>query len=822
MYDIYTNASDYPGYKYIGVSFDYEGSYPWIQDIRLVFNDNKIFTFDYVDQTYLVHSALEVTGTTGELFYPSYDDSNQIYQFYDSTTTKINNRYDKIYGVYGLIPPYSDLRCNATAFFNGQFDWNANYTNMLQVSATSAQGPTVNKEYVTFYFATKEPIHEISKCFHVASYSGTVGSLAWKNVKVYGTNIDPSEMAKPSDPSNWNLLKEGTQIDVNGTAYTSNDDIAYANLQYTTAGGSVTIPDPYVSAFVLPKQTISNFTIVEDGFDLATQEIVITGSGITVSSGSGFTTITTTGNIEKVIPQTTTRVFVKLRSTSSNVRCTIESYDGQVLITREIGPTSTAQGPQTLDLRVSLQSEAIVKIQGSCELYELRADQGATTNTYALFQNFGQSDFINEDHLLIQTDYYNDGNDRMKMWYNGYSGTTELTSFISHMETLGFVFEISPNYVGYLDANSGSGVDSGKVISEYTKQQYLPAFASPGAYIKFYLPIPGNAESIVFRVGNPYFGGPTSATYDIKITIRDVNNNSIINDADGNPLQVTIADLRFIQQEFELPNNTGNYKIEFDKASVYGILVFGYIAFRLPLSEFYDAKNDLLLAAASGSGTGFSDQELTIFGSGITVSSGTGTYGEYWNVQINGSGYIEKALPSDSVSVTIEAQVMEANGTATFEVLDTTQTNTLVSRTAGQTAWPQNVILTYSSGIGQSLRVSASSGVHLYGIDYGLPVVEVPKQYVGIYISQTSSSHGGIMYELIIDTSAGRISHTSGGGDLSLLEDDLSTNLVELIQPTAGQDNLTNLFDAKVENVVAERVQLSFRYSRNCILFNNS
>ena len=566
--------------------------------------------------------------------------------------------------------------------------------------------------------------------------------------------MDPSEMAKPSDPSNWNLLKEGTQIDVNGTA--ANDDIAYVNFQYTTAGGSVTIPDPYVSAFVLPKHTISNFTIVEDGFDLGAQEIVITGSGITVSSGSGFTTITTTGNIEKVIPQTTTRVMVKLRSTSSNVTCTIESYDGQVLITREIGPTSTAQGGQTLDLRVSLQSEAIVKIQGSCELYEIRADQGATTNTYALFQNFGQSDFINEDHLLIRTDYYNDGNDRMKMWYDGTG--TPFTSFKSHMETLGFVFQISPNYVGYLDGNKTG--DPGMVIPEYTKQQYLPTFIGGGGVYKLYLPIPGNVESIVFRLGNPYLGG-LSSSFNIKITIRDVNDDSIINDAFGNPLQVTITDSRFIQHEFELPNNTGNYKIEFDKASTYGLFAFGYIAYRLPLSELYDAKNELLLAAASGSGTGFSDQELTIFGSGITVSSGTGSYGEYWNVQMNGSGYIEKALPSDSVSVTIEAQVMEANGTATFEVLDTTQTNTLVSRTAGQTAWPQNVILTYSSGIGQSLRVSASSGVHLYGIDYGLPVVEVPSyKYLGFYTTATTGSWI-ILNELWLNLDGGGvINHT--------------------------------------------------------------
>lgn len=212
---------------------------------------------------------------------------------------------------------------------------------------------------------------------------------------------------------------------------------------------------------------------------------------------------------------------------------------------------------------------------------------------------------------------------------------------------------------------------------------------------------------------------------------------------------------------------------------------------------------------SSGSGDLF-NQEVTVLGNSITISSGTdATYGTHLDITFTGSGNMEKLLDDAVTSVTVDTQAL-SNKYVVMTVLDPSQTQVIAKKQIGYTDFPQKAVMQFSSGVGQTLRIEAVDGFDLYNVyaDAGI-MIKPPVQYVGIYISQTSATYGGIMYEIYIDTSAGRIGHTSGGGDLSLINDDISTNVVELIPAISGQDDINKLFDGATTGGAVDRMYYS-------------
>ena len=180
-------------------------------------------------------------------------------------------------------------------------------------------------------------------------------------------------------------------------------------------------------------------------------------------------------------------------------------------------------------------------------------------------------------------------------------------------------------------------------------------------------------------------------------------------------------------------------------------------------------------------------QEVTLFGNGITVSSGT----DHLNITFSGSGYLEKLLTDDATSVTITCRAQSDAKYLTATILDNTET-ILSKRSIGYSAFPQKLVLSFSSGIGQVLRLEGTdAGVKLYNIHADAGLRTGGSQYLFIIQdADTSSSHytgngGGVVLttELRLTTSTGQYIDFT---DTSLLEGGASTWGTSVFRPKSG------------------------------------
>ena len=200
--------------------------------------------------------------------------------------------------------------------------------------------------------------------------------------------------------------------------------------------------------------------------------------------------------------------------------------------------------------------------------------------------------------------------------------------------------------------------------------------------------------------------------------------------------------------------------------------------------------------------SGFGDlldlQEVTVFGSGISMSSGTHvTYGDYLNITFSGSGYIEKALTDATTSLTVDCRAHSSSSIVTATVYDPTQTTVISKRKIGHTAFPQKIAMEFSSGIGQTLRLEGSNaGIHLYNVyaDTGLRV-NYGYKYLGFYsTSITGSTQHPIITELWLNTTDGTSIKYNETSDFN----DDYTNFHEIIDFHSTYTQFEALFNGDV------------------------
>ena len=208
-----------------------------------------------------------------------------------------------------------------------------------------------------------------------------------------------------------------------------------------------------------------------------------------------------------------------------------------------------------------------------------------------------------------------------------------------------------------------------------------------------------------------------------------------------------------------------------------------------------DTNTLVIVDAANSSGSGdLFNQEVTVLGNTITISSGTdATYGTHLDIRFTGSGNMEKLLDDAVTSVTVDTQAMGSDKYVVMTVLDPSQTQVIAKKQIGRTDFPQKAVMQFSSGVGQTLRIEAVDGFDLYNIyaDAGIAILP-PIQYLGIHVTN-GGSNGTIISELLLDYNGGKLGHTSGGGDLSIINDDISK--VKNIVPSNNY-NPAVLFDS--------------------------
>ena len=81
---------------------------------------------------------------------------------------------------------------------------------------------------------------------------------------------------------------------------------------------------------------------------------------------------------------------------------------------------------------------------------------------------------------------------------------------------------------------------------------------------------------------------------------------------------------------------------------------------------------------------------------------------------VEGTGYLEKTLLSSDTTVSIRYRKASTGTETTFQVLNADQTDLLAEAKITQTAWPQKVVLGFSSGVGNVLRVNENGTGEFY------------------------------------------------------------------------------------------------------------
>ena len=191
-------------------------------------------------------------------------------------------------------------------------------------------------------------------------------------------------------------------------------------------------------------------------------------------------------------------------------------------------------------------------------------------------------------------------------------------------------------------------------------------------------------------------------------------------------------------------------------------------------------------------------QEVTVFGSGISMSSGTDIhYGSYMSILFTGSGYIEKTLTDETTSLTIDCKAHSDHTYIITTVLDPTQTTILSKRSIGFTDFPQKITLEFSSGIGQTLRVEAvDNQIDLYNIYANAGLNTKGYRYLGFYT--TDVRDWPTLMELHINYTGGSISPSSTEEIGTSINDTIGTDFnyaygIEKEQSTDGK--LSKMFD---------------------------
>ena len=173
-----------------------------------------------------------------------------------------------------------------------------------------------------------------------------------------------------------------------------------------------------------------------------------------------------------------------------------------------------------------------------------------------------------------------------------------------------------------------------------------------------------------------------------------------------------------------------------------------------------DTNTLVIVDAVNSSGSGdLFNQEVTVLGNSITISSGTdATYGTHLDITFTGSGHMEKLLDDAVTSVTVDTQAL-SDKYVVMTVLDPSQTQVIAKKQIGHTDFPQKAVMQFSSGVGQTLRIEAVDGFDLYNVyaDAGIAISQPGYKYLGFYSTSSESRPGyvNILEELWLHTSAG-------------------------------------------------------------------
>ena len=208
-------------------------------------------------------------------------------------------------------------------------------------------------------------------------------------------------------------------------------------------------------------------------------------------------------------------------------------------------------------------------------------------------------------------------------------------------------------------------------------------------------------------------------------------------------------------------------------------------------------------------------QEVTLFGNGITVSSGT----DHMNITFTGSGYLEKLLTDDATSVTITCRAQSDAKYLTATILDNSET-ILSKRSIGYSAFPQKMVLTFSSGIGQVLRLEGTdAGVKLYNIHADAGLRTSGFKYL-IFVAENGvvpvgGYQTGWLTELLINTDMGLI----GNSDTSLVNVATRYDIQTLQSQSDGYGappgTVTELFDTTIPAEPSNNAYNGLMFSSN-------